>query len=209
VGTTALRIACSAVAEECPASPQQSEPECADPLLWSVDVRIAPILLKKSKIAKLRNSRECRMLVISAAARLCRIDTSVGGRFCADRCGPSHRSARDARAALRVFSHQPKGLFQHNPPKATIFGRQAFVPKRRSRHSSTAALISFKNENGQAARSPRLEGQPLNHPSHRLRPVVPWWSRAAGIAARDDAAPAGPNARKDRGRAWIAVPPDR
>src|SRR6202171_5246530 len=28
----------------------------------------------------------------------------------------------------------------------------AFVPKRRSRHSSTAGLIGFKNENGHAAR---------------------------------------------------------
>ena len=93
--------------------------------------------------------------------------------------------------------------------KATIFERPAFVPKRRSRHSSTAALIGFKNENGHAARPPRLQGQPLNQPSRRFRPVVTWWSRAAGIAARDDAARAGADARKDRGRAWIAAPPDR
>jgi hypothetical protein len=40
------------------------------------------ILLKKSKIAKPTKSRESRMLATSAAARLCRTDTSVGGRFC-------------------------------------------------------------------------------------------------------------------------------
>jgi len=40
------------------------------------------------------------MLMISAAARLCRIDASVGRRFCVNRCGPSHRSAWDARAVL-------------------------------------------------------------------------------------------------------------
>jgi len=64
------------------------------------NVRFAPIVLKKSKIEGLRKSRECRMLMISAAARLCRIDASVDGRFCVNRCGPSHRSAWDARAVL-------------------------------------------------------------------------------------------------------------
>jgi hypothetical protein len=50
-------------------------------------------MLKKSKIAGLRKSRERRILVISAAARLCRTSTGVGSRFCVNRCGPSHRSA--------------------------------------------------------------------------------------------------------------------
>src|SRR3977135_2435056 len=79
--------------------------------------------------------------------------------------------------------------------KATIFEQPVFVPKWRSRHSSTAALIGFKNENGYAARSPRLQGPPLNHPSRRLRPVVTWWLRVAGITARDDATRAGPDGR--------------
>ncbi|MFZ0671944.1 MAG: hypothetical protein WAM50_16735, partial [Pseudolabrys sp.] len=48
---------------------------------WALDYRLAPILLKKSKIAKPRKSCEIRMLAISAAARLLRTDTNVGGRF--------------------------------------------------------------------------------------------------------------------------------
>src|SRR6185312_16900179 len=43
--------------------------------------------------------------------------------------------------------------------------------------------------------------------NRRPRPVVPSWSRAAGIAARDDAraARAGPAVRTYRARAWIAA----
>src|ERR1700710_1574363 len=43
----------------------------------------------------------------------------------------------------------------------------------------------------------------------RRRRGAPSWSRAGGIAGRDDAARAGQGVRKDRGRAWIAVRPDR
>src|SRR5882757_5637671 len=39
------------------------------------------IVLKNSKIAGLRKSRKCRILTISATARLCRIDTNVSDRF--------------------------------------------------------------------------------------------------------------------------------
>jgi len=74
-------------------------------------VRNGSILLKKSKIAGLQKSRKFRILVISAAARLCGTDMRVGGRFCANRCGPSHRDARDARAVFRIFSHRPKRPF--------------------------------------------------------------------------------------------------
>jgi hypothetical protein len=52
-----------------------------------------------------------RMWNVGDAARLCRTNTGVGGRFCVNRCGPSHRSACDARAVLRIFSHQPKKDF--------------------------------------------------------------------------------------------------
>src|SRR5207244_12415428 len=41
-----------------------------------------PIVLKNSKIAGLRKSRECSALAISTAARLRRIDTSASDRFC-------------------------------------------------------------------------------------------------------------------------------
>jgi hypothetical protein len=68
------------------------------PRYLSVDLdqpngRIWRILLKKSRIEGLRKSRECRMLAISAAARLCSIDASVGGGVCVSRCGPSNRRA--------------------------------------------------------------------------------------------------------------------
>jgi hypothetical protein len=41
-----------------------------------------PIVLKNSKIARLRKSRKCCVLSISAAATLCRIDMKAGDRFC-------------------------------------------------------------------------------------------------------------------------------
>jgi hypothetical protein len=92
-------------------------------------------------------------------------------------------------------------------PKAAILERPAFVPKLRSCRNSTAALLGFTNEMGRLP-VPCPQSQQLNHRS-RLRPSAPWWSRAAGIAGRDDAARAGRDARRDRGRAWIAAPPDR
>ena len=49
----------------------------------------------------------------------------------------------------------------------------------------------------------------LSRRNRRHRPSAPSWSRAAGIAARGGAARAGRDARTDRGRAWIAAPPDR
>jgi hypothetical protein len=49
-------------------------PPLATELRTSPVVRFVQILLKKSKIEGLRKSRECRMLAISAAARLCSID---------------------------------------------------------------------------------------------------------------------------------------
>src|SRR6202171_4261592 len=69
------------------------------------------ILLKKSKIERLRKSRESWFLVLSAAARLCRTDTRVYDRFCGNRCGPSHCRARDAPAALKNFIRHPEKTF--------------------------------------------------------------------------------------------------
>jgi hypothetical protein len=48
----------------------------------SADVRIWRIVLKNPKIAGLRKSRKCSALTISAAARLCRIETRAKDRFC-------------------------------------------------------------------------------------------------------------------------------
>jgi len=46
------------------------------------EVRFGSIMLKNSKIAALGKSRKCSALAISAAARLCKIDTSAGHHFC-------------------------------------------------------------------------------------------------------------------------------
>jgi hypothetical protein len=48
----------------------------------STNDRFAPIVLKNSKIARLRKSRKCSVLMISAAATPCRIDTRASDRFC-------------------------------------------------------------------------------------------------------------------------------
>ena len=66
------------------------------------------IVLKNSKIAGLRKSRKCSASAISAAARLCRIDTRTSDRFCGNSCGPLTSQRRDAPAVLRIFSHQRK-----------------------------------------------------------------------------------------------------
>jgi hypothetical protein len=50
---------------------------------WSSQMSaVERIVLKNSEIAALRKSRKCRMLAISAVARLCRIDTGASGRLC-------------------------------------------------------------------------------------------------------------------------------
>jgi hypothetical protein len=43
--------------------------------------RFWPIVLKNSKIVRLRKSRQCSALTISAAATLGRIDTKTSDRF--------------------------------------------------------------------------------------------------------------------------------
>jgi hypothetical protein len=45
-------------------------------------VRFWQIVLKNSKIAGLRKSRKCSASAISAAARLCKIDTRASDHFC-------------------------------------------------------------------------------------------------------------------------------
>src|SRR2546430_13937978 len=81
-------------------------------------VRVGSIVLKNSKIAGLRKSRECSALAISTAARLRRIDTSASDRFCGNRYGPSPRSERDAPAVLRIFSHKRKRTFSTQSVKS-------------------------------------------------------------------------------------------
>jgi hypothetical protein len=65
--------------------------------LESPGARYWQILLKKSKIEWLQNSRECQFLVVSAARSLCRTCTKIIGRFCANRCGRSLRQIQVSR----------------------------------------------------------------------------------------------------------------
>ena len=69
------------------------------------------ILLKKSKFERPRKSRESRFLDIPPAAKPCREDTNVRGRFCVKRCGPSYRRVRNASAVLKNFCRHPKKTF--------------------------------------------------------------------------------------------------
>src|ERR1700682_3669455 len=75
-------------------------------------VRFGSILLKKSKVERLRKSRQGQFLVVSAAASRCRAGTKVCDRFCANRCGPSRCRARDdASGGLKNFVRQPEETF--------------------------------------------------------------------------------------------------
>src|SRR5882757_6329554 len=69
------------------------------------------MLSKKSKIERLRKSREDQFFVVSAAASLCRACTKVCDRSCVIRCGPSRCPAWDAPAALKNFVRQPEKTF--------------------------------------------------------------------------------------------------
>jgi hypothetical protein len=75
------------------------------------DVACWQILLQKSKIEQPRKSRGSRFLVGSATATLSRRDTTVYGRFCEMRCGPSRRRMKDAPAVLKNFVRQSKKTF--------------------------------------------------------------------------------------------------
>jgi hypothetical protein len=69
------------------------------------------ILLKKSKIERLRKSREGRLLGLSAAARLFKTNRTVRGCVCLNRCGPSRRRAWNASAVQRNLGRLPKRTF--------------------------------------------------------------------------------------------------
>jgi hypothetical protein len=69
------------------------------------------ILLKKSKIERLRKSREGRLLDLSAAARLFKTNRTVRGCVGLNRCGPSHRRAWNASAVQKNLGRRPKRTF--------------------------------------------------------------------------------------------------
>src|ERR1700675_2909726 len=68
-------------------------------------------MLQKSKIEQPRKSCGSRFLVGSVTATLSRIDTTVCGRFCEMRCGPSRRRMKDAPAVLKNFVRRSKKTF--------------------------------------------------------------------------------------------------
>jgi hypothetical protein len=70
------------------------------------DFRNWQMLSKKSKIERLRKSREDQFFVVSAAASLCTACTKVCDRSCVIRCGPSRCLAWEAPAALKNFVRQ-------------------------------------------------------------------------------------------------------
>src|ERR1700737_2582935 len=74
-------------------------------------VRLAPILLKKSKIEWLQNSRECQFLVVSAARSLCRTCTKVLVAFARIDVVPHVAKVSDAPAGLKNFAHELEGTF--------------------------------------------------------------------------------------------------
>src|SRR6478609_4605191 len=98
------------------------------------------ILLKKSKFERPRKSRESRFLDIPPAAKPCREDTNVRGRFCVKRCGPSYRRVRNASAVQEIFVVTPKRLFQHYLPEADIRKGQAYGRAARRQTRSVASL---------------------------------------------------------------------
>jgi hypothetical protein len=81
------------------------------------------ILLKKSKIERLRKSREGRLLGLSAAARLFKTNTRVRGCVCVNRCGPSRRRAWNASTVLKNLVRRPRRTF------STLSVRSGHSPK--------------------------------------------------------------------------------
>ena len=67
-------------------------------------------IVAKAEIERHSKSRESRCLDALAAAMPTKADTKVRGRFCAKRCGPSHRRVRNA-SALKNFVRQPEKTF--------------------------------------------------------------------------------------------------
>jgi hypothetical protein len=76
------------------------------------EVAYGSIVLKKSKIARLRKSREDQFLIVSAAASRFSMGAAVSDRFCGNPCGPftSPRSGR-AGSAKKFRSSTRKVFF--------------------------------------------------------------------------------------------------
>ena len=112
------------------------------------------ILLQKSKIERLRKSLESRFLVVSFAAKLCRADAKVHGRFCVKRCGPSRRRGSAAPAVLKNFVRQPKETFatlsassRHEPPHSITSSARESSAGQMFRLSALAVLRLMTSSN--------------------------------------------------------------
>src|ERR1700730_3003392 len=92
------------------------------------DFRNWQMLSKKSKIERLRKSREDQFFVVSAAASLCRACTRVCDRFCVIRYGPSRCHAWDAPAALKNFVRQPEETFSTASARMRSAATSAILP---------------------------------------------------------------------------------
>jgi hypothetical protein len=86
--------------------------------------------------------------------------------FCVKRCGPSHRSAQGARAATRIFSHQPKRLLANvDQAKKKIAVRAVAIPT----HKMTTPLNLKSNLDMAAPLSNRLGPPGIRTGSGRVR----------------------------------------
>ena len=135
------------------------------------------ILLQKSEIEQSLKSRGSRFLVGSAAATLSRIDTTVCGRFCVRRFGPSRRHVRNASAVLKNFVRHPKKTFStllaqsdHSSILTDNEFMQSFEPKPRG-----APL----DAHGNGPRCAQISG-PTVGARERSAPSISWWQTRAG-----------------------------
>jgi hypothetical protein len=73
-----------------------------------IGLRFAPILLQSRKSNDAENLANVDFLANSATAVFRSANTKLRDRFCARRCGPSYRRARNASAVLKNFGRHPK-----------------------------------------------------------------------------------------------------
>ena len=76
-----------------------------------LSVRFGSMLSKKSKIERLRKSREDQFLVVSAAASPCRAFAKACDRFCMIRCGSLTSPHVGRTAARKNFVRRPEKSF--------------------------------------------------------------------------------------------------
>ena len=116
----------------------------------------------------------------------------------------ARRQARRSAAAPSASPNDGTGALNQSGSRA-----RACVAKADQPRAERAIAVGFGVGEGCAGRRGSARRSCLSPRNRRHRPAAPWWSRAAGIAARDGAARAGRDARTGRGRSWIAARPGR